>query len=70
MVDCGKSWNWYIKLLIVLLQPDTLQTAAGYESTSQETNVVRDLIHHHQQLFGVCLLGWLFVADKKPFSEL
>ena len=37
------------------LQPDTVQAAVSYESTSQEINVVRDLIDNHQQLFGVSL---------------
>jgi len=38
-----------------MLQPDTVQSAVGYESTTQEINVVRDLIDNHQQLFGVRL---------------
>jgi len=37
----------------LLVQPDTVQTAVGYELTSQEIIVVRDLIDSHQQLFGV-----------------
>jgi len=37
------------------VQPDTMQTAVGYELTSQEINVARDLIDNHRQLFGVCL---------------
>jgi len=40
---------------VLMLQPDTVQSAVGYESTTQEINVVRDLIDNHQQLFGVRL---------------